>query len=192
MAKLAAMDRTMYEEAFYALVQYNFAGAWGTPAEQLAALTRASFIDRSRGFLPDGQLVTVLRAKLGLQLMLNHHARALVTIEQLRERSPAPEDAERYTAFEARIFELRDAPELRMEVAGTVGRSNQTVHHLLRNTVQLEDVQGDIAELRLHCDKAFVGFIYQEELAYTVNDNYRDCRVIIVGNPGTTFKLVEL
>ena len=67
------------------------------------------------------------------------------------------------------------------------------VHHsLLRSRFSFTEVEGDIAELRLRCEKGYVGFIYKEEITFEVDEEAGECGLQVIGDPGTTFKLLEL
>jgi len=77
------------------------------------------------------------------------------------------------------------------KVAGEVDASNRFIHYLYRKKFALEQVSGDIAELRLHCERAYVGFIYEVGKTYVVDPNTGSCTLILIGDPGTTFALIE-
>lgn len=77
-------------------------------------------------------------------------------------------------------------------ISGNIDRANYFSHALLRSAFAFRKVEGDIAELRLHCDKGYVGFMYDADISYKVEPNYRDCSLTAIGTPGTTFELLEL
>ena len=69
---------------------------------------------------------------------------------------------------------------------------NSYYHRLLKSQFSFSEVKGDIAELRLRCEKGYVGFIYKEGTAYESESGVGECSLQIIGDPGTTFKLLEL
>lgn len=184
-------DLNLYEEANLNLAAYQYYAKWGTAAQQYGALSRATAMDKGRGFLPEDVLTSMLANRFALELQLNLYARAAETGRLLLERSPSPE---RKAAIEQALTQIdalagTDQPIL---VAGRIDRSAHFFHLLLRPRFQFQDIDGDIAELRLHCDQDYAGFSYTPGMAYTVNGDLSDCTLRVIGTPGTTFTLVEL
>ena len=77
-------------------------------------------------------------------------------------------------------------------VKGKIDKANSFHHSLLRSRFSFSEVEGDLAELRLRCEKGYVGFVYQEGTAYEAEGGVGECSLQIIGDPGTTFKLLEL
>jgi hypothetical protein len=77
-------------------------------------------------------------------------------------------------------------------VRGIIGAGNSSYHRLVKSQFSFSEVIGDIAELRLRCERGYVGFVYQEGTAYEAESGVGECSLQIIGDPGTTFKLLEL
>ena len=75
---------------------------------------------------------------------------------------------------------------------GWINDANKFSHKLLKQSFYIVDVKGELAELKLYCDKGFAGFRFQPDLRYSVEDGFQDCSLTVIGNPGTTFTLVEI
>ena len=50
---------------------------------------------------------------------------------------------------------------------------------------------GAVSEIKLLCKKKFLFFKYQPDIQYTVSPNAGDCSIGVVGDPGTTFELIQ-
>jgi hypothetical protein len=51
--------------------------------------------------------------------------------------------------------------------------------------------EGHVSEIKLRCDKRFVFYKFDPELKYEVASQYGKCGIELVGEPGTTFNLVQ-
>ncbi len=185
-------NRNLYEEAFYQLLMSTRYRASGDIQAEYAAVTRAAFLDNNRSFLPDDALTSVLLRKLSLELKINKLVRARATIEALRKRGAqlAGGALEELDAV-ANSIDAAAASEGIIKSNGQIRSDNRYVHELLKPTFAVEDVNGDLAEARLHCDKGYVGFVYSENMQYTVKQDWNTCTLILIGDPGTTFVLIE-
>ena len=191
LAALGKYSRTLYEQAYRQLGLYQYESKWGSPEGQYEALIGAAFIDHGRGFLPDALLTKLLVAKLNLELQTSYFASARSTATSLMERTldnPMRQEIEKVSR---EIDQIEKADSM-IVVSGRIDSTNYFSHSLLRPTFSFRNLEGDIAELRLHCDKGYVGFIFKPELSYTVEPGYRDCGLTAIGTPGSTFELVEL
>ena len=88
------------------------------------------------------------------------------------------------------IYAIRDGTRT-ISREGRVFDDSSSWHGLLKKKFGFQDIDGELAELKLHCDKGFVGFRFQEGMQYTVRDNLGNCGLTVIGNPGTTYTLVE-
>ena len=71
-------------------------------------------------------------------------------------------------------------------VSKQVCKNNSASHRLFRSSFSILEVQGAIAELRLYCDKGFLGLVYH------VKEDWSYCFLVAFGDPGTTFSIVEM
>ncbi|MFT7652256.1 MAG: hypothetical protein ACI9UU_001363 [Candidatus Azotimanducaceae bacterium] len=108
----------------------------------------------------------------------------------LGQRDASPDRKNRM----ARILEqienlcLSDAT---FKVRGQFGKATQSTHALLKNTFSFSSIEGDIAELRLHCDKGRGGFAYKPDTGYAINEKWSDCTLIMIETPGTKHTIEE-
>jgi|GEM_PF-803155 len=188
---LDASSRNLYEQAYWNLCKYLFEQKWGSEKSAYVALRRATRLDNNRGFLPEHMLLNLLTTKFNLELRASRYARARATAESLLEREVDSEIRQQLTEKLREIDQLAFS-EGAIVLPGRIDDSNYYGHTLLRRNFAFRSLRGDIAELRLHCDKGYVGFTFDEKMSYAVDPSYSDCYLNAIGTPGTTFELVEL
>lgn len=76
-------------------------------------------------------------------------------------------------------------------VAGTIGDSNSWFIPLFKKRFEVEVVSGKLAEIKLRCDKDYVLFKYEPQMRYKVADRLNECQMEVIGDPGTTFTLIQ-
>ena len=103
--------------------------------------------------------------KLDLEIKQNYLRDALETSSLLEKYSLTDEDLKYIEGIVSQIKRIRDGDGL-VVVRGSVGAGNSFYHRLLKSQFSFSEVVGDIAELRLRCEKGYVGFVYQEGTAY--------------------------
>jgi hypothetical protein len=62
---------------------------------------------------------------------------------------------------------------------------------LFRNRFSIAVTSGDISEIKLRCEKQYLFFRYEPGLQYSIGAKQDRCSIEAVGNPGTTFDLVQ-
>lgn len=180
----------LYEDAHYYLAKYLYDSRWGDAGQQLASLTRAIAHEENAAYLPDDFFVRALLAKFSLQVQLQHFGGALHTAKLLESQDL--EGAQRQ-ALDASVAEIRrlQQDERVFEVRGRIDHGTSWYLVLLKRQFHIDDVHGDIAELKLRCERGYVFFRYHPDERYKTTEHSGPCRLEIVGDPGTTFRLVQ-
>ena len=62
---------------------------------------------------------------------------------------------------------------------------------LLASAFSFTDVVSDLAESKLYCDQGFLGFAIKPDVRYDVRNDYENCSLVVIGDPGTTFTITE-
>lgn len=198
--KIELIERSrlnFYEDAMLALAKYNYHLKWGDVHQRLAALDRAIAHERTPRFLRSENFRAALVARFGLLVETYDFARALDTFEQIEALGADGEDglpAEQLDALRAaveRIHAFRN-DDRAYSVSGEVDDSAHWSYDLFRNDFALESVAGEVAELKLRCERAYVFFRFDPNIRYHVNEEQGDCHLTVVGNPGTTFQLTQM
>jgi TonB family protein len=189
--KLENMSRNLYEEAYLNLARYNYYKAWGgDPTILYGAISRAAAMDKDRGFLPDELLTSVLASKFALEIKLNKLAKALKTAAILQRRDLPEAKQSQIQAVVEQIQVIKETGQF-FAAEDIIRQDNRGFHNLVHNRFHLAEVEGDIAELRLHCDRGYVGFIFDPERVYSVSDDWDNCSLVLIGTPGTRYTLMQ-
>ncbi len=188
--KQGSSSRNLYEEAFFQLGLAQYHSLWGTPQQQYAAVSRAAFVDRRNAFLPETGLTSVLLSKLRLEADLSLFQRARKTANKVLSRDIDDETKSKVQKLLEEI-ETVIAGDGLIQVQGYIKNTNHFVHLLARSSFHLKNVDGAVAEARLHCQQGYVGFPVKEDFEYTVQNDLGDCRLSLIGDPQTTFDLME-
>ncbi len=154
-------------------------------------MQQATYLDGDQGFLPDVELTNLLAIRMNLELEMSRFSSARTTATSLLKRE-IDDDLRSEIEKVTREIDEFETSKGTIVVSGSIDDANYFNYSLLRPTFGFRKVVGDIAELRLHCDKGYVGFIYKPDISYTVEPGYRDCSLTAIGTPGSTFELVEL
>lgn len=190
---LAALDTnrtSIYEEAFFNLARYQYFFRWGTSTDQLEALEKATAMDGDRGFLPDATLTQALQNTLALEMELGRLGHAEETAHQLLKRDIDEKTQTSLHEFLAEMADVR-ASKRRFHASGRFEKGVRDFYRLVHQSFAVTDIEGDIAELRLHCDKGYKGFIYEPDMVYSINPEWRHCGLVLIGNPHTTYRILD-
>ncbi len=190
LARLENQKKDLYEEAYYQLARYTVALAWGNEREQYTALRKATARDGKRGFLPDELLTQMLIQTLRLELKLNLVTQARVTANILKERELAENVKKMVENIHAQTQAIKESGKPFL-VNASIDGTNRAVYRLTHPTFSLLNVEGDIAELRLHCQKGYVGFAFDPELSYSVEPDWGWCNLSVIGSPDTEFVIKD-
>ena len=183
--------RNHYEDALLHVAKFYYLGKWGEPDAQLRALDRAIAHETTAKYLPEEVFIHALLAHFGLLTQMRDYHRALEAFESL---SPFELDEETRAALQADAEQIRilKTDDRAYSVAGVIDDTANWYFDLFKDDFAVLDVHGEIAEVKLRCDRKYVFFRFDPAMAYHVNDTYGDCHLTLVGNPGTTFQLRQM
>ena len=100
------------------------------------------------------------------------------------------EDLAAYQKAIDRILVLKE-DDRTYSVPGQIALNTRWFYRLLKNQFRIVVATGDIAEIKLRCDKNYFFFKYEPEIQYRISDSDGFCWIELVGDPGTTFELVQ-
>ena len=188
---LEEMDvQNLYEDAYYNLARFNYFRRWGNEKQQLGALRRAIAHEDHANYLPKRAFRSALKSMFLLQVLVQDYAAALYTWEKVKHMNLGDEDARTMHETVAQILALRD-DERSYSVDSEFGDNTSWHYRLLKNRFHVNLRSGEIAEIKLRCDKKYVFFRYKPDMQYEISDKYGTCGIELVGNPGTAFTLVQ-
>ena len=188
--KMWSGKRNLYESAYYHLAKYQYELTWGTPATQYRELNLATFNNRTQEFLPDQVLVSILREKMKLQLARNKLAAARDSGQRLLRLL---EEGDAAHGVRSLIEAIDDSIASDQQIVVPIDFQDDTrfIHTLVRPSFTLSAIQGEIAELRVHCKKGLLVFKPEIDMRYRVREGWNDCTLIMIGNPETTASVIE-
>lgn len=184
--------RTLHEDAMYWTAKYYFDQAWGTVSEQLLSVSRAIGHDKARRYMDVNLHHKLLWSKLVLQLQQKKYVSALDTIERFDGMKSVDEALLQQVAKLRRaIDDLRSSSTI-ISDKGTISSSGGWSHELIRNRFSVVEVEGAIEEFNLTCERNRLRFRYEPDQEYSYNASSGTCRVGMTGDPGTSFRFVQL
>ena len=189
-AVLKGLDITNNSEhALLHLGLYQFYLKWGDDTQRLKALNGVTSQLDSK-FLNPSVLHSSLLAKFALQTRLKDFGGALQTYELIGEQNMDATVVDKLATTVASIRDLK-ADDRAYAVEGEIPIHYSWFFRLFKKRFQLTDVVGEIAEIKLRCERDFVSFRFDPDLEYSVSEAAGECGLELLGNPNTTFKLVQ-
>ena len=183
--------RDHYEDALLHLAKFYYLRKWGEPEEQLAALDRAIAHETTAKYLPEAAFVSALVARFGLLTHTLDFARALETFETLQGFDLAPDTLAALQA-DVEVIEALKRDDRAYAVGGEIDDSANWHFDLFKDDFAVHDVDGRIAEVKLRCARGYLFWRFDPDLVYHLGDDYGDCHLTLVGDPGTTFRLRQM
>jgi TonB family protein len=182
-----------YEDARLNLARYSYALQYGTPGQQMthlkAALGESLAKPDFESFLEQGVARDARRNLAQLQLQNAYFGEALDTLELMRLRND-DEGAELFRDATEQLKAFK-ADETAYSVAGLIKDNGSWLIKLFKTRFQLDDLTGTIEELKLRCQGEYVYFRFDPDLQYTVSEASGECTLEVIGDPGTSFTLVQ-
>ena len=181
--------QNLYEDAFEGYCKYLYDHIWGTEVQQLADLRRAVAGERLTRYLPKELFSKVLTAQFALQVKVKDYGSALYTWNSLEPiASSSDRDVLKQTVDQ--IIAVRDGNQA-VSTPGQTANGTTWNGHLFKSHFAISVATGAVSEIKLRCKKQYIFFSFKPELEYTVNSSAGECFIEVVGDPNTTFELVQ-
>ncbi len=193
MAEKATMNN--YENAHLWMLRSMLYEKEGDDLQQLESLQRV--IMGGGDFVDKKIYVPVMLTIFKLEINFQQYAEALKILEQIRERKLDDELMETLEATAQEIERLREADQL-IVIEGKIGEA-QEEHHgagiwhhtLLRRAVGVKPGSGTLERVELLCDNRRVKAKPAEGKAWRIPEDWGDCLIYVIGEPGSEFQLLE-
>jgi len=179
----------LYEDAFYGMAQYQYALHWGNQADQLAGLERAVAQERNAYYLPKDTFAAALQALLELQVNSRDFGSAMHTWQSLQTVHVDQMALAKIKPIMERIEVLRK-DHREYSVYGRIDEGSWNFL-LFKKNFQIKVTEGRVVQIKLRCDKKYVFFAFDATLRYQVADQFGDCSVELIGDPKTSFELIQ-
>ena len=183
--------RDFYEDSLLHLAKFYYLRKWGEAGEQLRALDRAIAHETTAKYLPEKVFVAALVAHFGLLAQTRDFVRALDTFETLQEFELGEPTATALRADAEQIRALKTNNRA-YSVAGAIDASANWYFDLFKDDFAVLDINGEIVEMKLRCDRKYVLWRFDPAIVYHVNGDYGSCHLTLVGDPGTSFQLRQM
>lgn len=179
----------LYEDAFYGLARYYYAQRWGTKSEQLSALRRAIANEKSANYLPKGDFQAALIASFGLEVATRRYGEALNSWRQLQKMHLEPQREAQIRSVVEQLKTLQTDTRA-YEISDVMPQGSMSID-LFKRHFRVELTSGHVSVIKLYCTTQFVSFVFDPTLEYSVKHTFGDCRMEMLGDPGTEFTLVQ-
>lgn len=185
---------TLGELSWLWALQARLAGLQGDSEMQLVAVRRALAV--SKEWIPDELRSGLLTTQVILELKQNRFAAALDAYAKLQAMDNA--NTADLDPVIRKIQKHIDSDEFLVNEAVIGGDgscascSSQWRYRPMRRAIEIADVDGTLGNLELRCEwQRFVDKA-RENVAWSIPASWGECSVVVFGETGSTFKLVEL
>ena len=183
--------QNLYEDAMASFGKYQFEAKWGTEAGQMSALRRAVAMARWPRPRPRDLFVSALQSLLVLELRAKDFSNALLTWDTLKMLKPEQASA---SGLQPTIDDVTalGKDERAYAVPGEIAAGTSSwFYGLYKHRFQVVVASGHVSEIKLRCDRHYVSFGYDATLYYRIADQYGECGLELIGEPGTQFQLIQ-
>ena len=181
----------LYEDAYLHVAKFRYYARWGDAHQQLHALDRAVSQDFQEHRLPEELYVALQLQRFWLLVRTQDFERASSTFETLGSYELEASVTSALKATMENIRALRN-DDRAYAVTGSLEERDSWFYHLFKDEFAVTDVQGEITEVKLRCPERYLLFRFDPEMEYRVSNKRGHCHLELVGNPGTTFRLVQM
>lgn len=190
------LNLTLSETAWLWAVRARLAGLVGDKDAQLAAVRKAT---QNNGRWVDEKLYpNLLLVRTALEIEDGNLSEALETHDKLLKTETEHPQLQRLEPYVSKIRELV-ASEKALSIPARIGEEEDCVdcatnwhYHPLRRKFSLVDVSGSLRNIEFRCPWQRVVDEAREGTTWEMPDDWGDCSIIVFGEPGTTFNLLEL
>lgn len=190
------LNLTLADNAWLSSLEVRIAGQTGDRDAQLDAVRAAT---QGGGRWIDERLFpNLLYVRTALELEKGNYAHSLSTFETLVEVDP---ESELIARLEPHIQTVRKNIEsdTTLQVNGEIDGGRECLdcdtrwhHKPVRRTFALTNVDGELGNMEFRCQRRRVRVAAEEGLTWQLPESYGSCSIVVHGEPGTSFSLLEL
>lgn len=185
---------TLGELSWLWAMQARIAGLRGDKEQQLIAVRRALAV--SDKWIPDKLRTGLLVTRVLLEIEKGNYSAAIGAYSALKAMDDA--DTSELDPIVEKIQALAESDQLLFKTAEIGGIqscascASRWRYKPLRRAIEITDIDGKLGNLELRCEwQRYVGEA-REGIAWKIPDSWGECSVVVYGETGSTFKLVEL
>lgn len=187
--------RNHFESAHLNLARYRFAELHGSMVDQKhflsAALINTITLEGvSEDFYVEENFVEpLLKRLMSIQVESRDYRPALNTINRLVDYS-STESRDGYLGLVQEMLKIRD-DDSSYAMPENIPQSGRRIIPLFKGSFYFDSLDGDLAEIKLRCQQKYLFFAFDIESSYEIPESYGRCGLEVIGDPGTTFDLVQ-
>lgn len=190
-----SLGMTLAEIAWYSTLQVRYYGSTGNKDAQLKALRRATASDGK--WVDDALYPNLLVVKATRELENSDFSAALSTYDKLlKTKSDAPQIEYLQPIFES--VQNKIASSKTFQVPAEIFDNEKCEdckgnwdYRLLRQKFSLAAISGELGDLEIRCSRQRLVDKAREGFSWVIPDSWGNCSVIVFGEPGATFNLLE-
>lgn len=189
------LGMTLTELAWYSALEVRYFGQTGDKEAQLRALRKATASDGR--WVDDGLYPQLLLLKTIRELEAGNVSAGLSTFQKLEATEAELPELENLQPIVDRLRDSIAGNEL-IRVPATVPGDpscddcNENWNYdLLRQKFSLARVSGELGNLEIRCSRMRIVDKAREGISWETPDSWGSCSVIVFGEPGATFELLE-
>jgi TonB family protein len=184
-----------YENAWMSSLDARIAQAEQNNPRELKAVTRAIANSKShekgKGTFDENYIGFLYQRKFILEASLGHFALALETSEAIAQR---PDSGTLMSSIQHIVTKIEEliASEQHLRLSVTLSERGHYFHSLARKQFTFIDIEGKLDTVEVRCDTHRERFTVAEAFIWSIPETWGKCRVMVEGEEGTSFSLVEV
>ncbi|MCB1646724.1 MAG: energy transducer TonB, partial [Pseudomonadales bacterium] len=183
--------KNLFEDAWLNFAMANYYQASNDKEGQYRHLKRAVAYESKESFLPASLFQSALVSMFALNVERSDFAAALATWKMLE---PRLQDNDLKARLNNLVHEVRTAIEgdSAIRVKGQIDQGYGWAMKLVRSEFFVEPSEGRISELKLRCEKQYIGFPWRPDIAFRVPKAYGACVLQGIGDRAAEFTAVQM
>jgi TonB family protein len=155
-------------------------------------------ISKNKSFIEKKEFAQLLRMRLTLEVMEGQYVLAEKTAAEMAER---PRDGDDKLLAQLALLKQTVTSGKPVSVNGQIPvnchpafcdtNRPEWFYAPYNRTVSLADIQGQLDDVILRCDRKTAIFKAEAGITWTIPKSWGECKVHVVGKPGATFKLID-
>jgi TonB family protein len=190
------LNLSLSETAWLWALRARLAGLVGDKDAQLFALRKAT--ENDGRWVDDGLYPNLLLVRTALEIENGNFSEALSSYDKLVKTKYEHPQLEKIEPYVDTLREIV-ASEKALSVPARIGKEADCVdcatnwhYHPLRRKFTLAEVSGNLRNIEFRCSWQRVVDKAREDAIWEIPEDWGDCSIIVFGEPGTTFNLLEL
>ena len=186
--------KNLFEFSWLGVAEFSFNEKWSTKGDQLDSINLAIAYEPRSGYLPEDMFVSALASKFRLRMQLKHFQATLNTYNVLMNQASVTQTTkEQLKMYANRIAEIR-SNRVAFSVLGEVAETGDWTYELLWNRFALDVGEGEVSDIRLYCDRTYLGLPFNNDMVYDIDseDEQGGCGLSVYGQLGATITLHQI